>query len=704
MSIFNNNFSSETNQVQSMTNDIELRVNKIDFDTSCPCQVTACDGGTIKFCAPVSFDPPLMPPDWHPGTCADPLPKIVLTELVFGGVPADGCQIKSCNIADPIKFCSPVVFEEGFTFTGNICDDDGGATFKDFTALDGYYLDLATATCATGATAEKFMCIGKWTEGTTGPMSAVFQNYKSGAGGGAYIGINSVDAQPITNPGNNGLVISGGSLANTKNINIGAASGELYMFSDENAHLISTSANVYARSETGDVYIQSIISGINLISAGNTAITAGTVHVPANVTMTSTGDNITTARAISSTSNSQSHVLNSPGHIPQYSWRVDNNNAFVMQPINSATGQMSFFPQGSAPNPMIADLGQNGKPFSSLYIEKILFAPGAVCQIESSPTLTTPINICSPISLNGSLCIDDELGCDKIVLKTGATEGLWFSDDPCATPAPTERKTLYESPTELTLETTGTRSLFLKSGVGGTTAMVSVNRTTILSSGEDVVLESQAHDIELTATSGYLIADTQNFQTTSAFHQINTVDYGCFANGGGYQTDSKTMEHIYRDPASTGSQFSKLRISNFGSYNGPFMNFTYGSSPYPNVGGWINGASLLNCTTINGAAAPCDRRVKDNIEKIDENMKLERYNKLKEIDVVSYDYNIKEVLEMNRHIDTGFTTQQLTSIGLDDCVINQADDAPQVPNTNAMIGLLINAVQVLQEKVKQLEI
>ena len=61
------------------------------------------------------------------------------------------------------------------------------------------------------------------------------------------------------------------------------------------------------------------------------------------------------------------------------------------------------------------------------------------------------------------------------------------------------------------------------------------------------------------------------------------------------------------------------------------------------------------------------------------------------------------LLNVNRHIDTGFTTQQLTSVGLDDCVVKQDEDAPQVPNTNAMIGLLINAVQVLQDKVKELE-
>ena len=113
---------------------------------------------------------------------------------------------------------------------------------------------------------------------------------------------------------------------------------------------------------------------------------------------------------------------------------------------------------------------------------------------------------------------------------------------------------------------------------------------------------------------------------------------------------------------------------------------------------------LTSIPTINGQPAPCDRRVKDNIKKIDHEKKMERYNKLNKIDVVSYDYkNINGLLNINRHVDTGFTTQQLTSVGLDDCVVKQDEDAPQVPNTNAMIGLLINAVQVLQAKVSELE-
>ena len=58
-----NGFSnlSLTTSNQSIQGSKDYKVKQLDFDTTCPCQITACDGGTIKFCAPVSFDPPLPP-------------------------------------------------------------------------------------------------------------------------------------------------------------------------------------------------------------------------------------------------------------------------------------------------------------------------------------------------------------------------------------------------------------------------------------------------------------------------------------------------------------------------------------------------------------------------------------------------------------------------------------------------------------------
>ena len=41
---------------QSLTGSQEWQVDKLDFDTSCPCQITACDGGTIKVCAKMEIE------------------------------------------------------------------------------------------------------------------------------------------------------------------------------------------------------------------------------------------------------------------------------------------------------------------------------------------------------------------------------------------------------------------------------------------------------------------------------------------------------------------------------------------------------------------------------------------------------------------------------------------------------------------------
>lgn len=66
MAQYNSSFNNLVNTVQPMTGEQTIHVDQIDFDTSCPCQITACDGGTIKFCAPVSFDPP---PEYKGNIC-----------------------------------------------------------------------------------------------------------------------------------------------------------------------------------------------------------------------------------------------------------------------------------------------------------------------------------------------------------------------------------------------------------------------------------------------------------------------------------------------------------------------------------------------------------------------------------------------------------------------------------------------------------
>jgi len=56
MSQYNSVFSNQVNQTPSLTGEETIRVDQIDFDTTCPCQITACDGGTIKVCAKMEIE------------------------------------------------------------------------------------------------------------------------------------------------------------------------------------------------------------------------------------------------------------------------------------------------------------------------------------------------------------------------------------------------------------------------------------------------------------------------------------------------------------------------------------------------------------------------------------------------------------------------------------------------------------------------
>lgn len=104
MSVFNASFDNEVNQTQSMTGSRKIHVSEIDFDTSCHCQVTACDGGTVHFCCPVSFeiDPfPPHPPDDH-GTCENPVPKMVANNYELEGGTGLNPNIFNCNPTEGI--------------------------------------------------------------------------------------------------------------------------------------------------------------------------------------------------------------------------------------------------------------------------------------------------------------------------------------------------------------------------------------------------------------------------------------------------------------------------------------------------------------------------------------------------------------------------------------------------------------------------
>ncbi len=364
--------------------------------------------------------------------------------------------------------------------------------------------------------------------------------------------------------------------------------------------------------------------------------------------------------------------LRTTAAIPQFSFKADANNAFVIQPTNSATGEISFFPQGNPPNPLIANLGQVSHNFSNVYTNKIIsnadaagFGLGILCPNGPIQILTNgPAT--STIALNS--ISDFTLQANNITIEARTNENIDIEAN------------------------TGTSEINITSNVN----------TNITSYTNNIVLEAAAGIIQtmgrlhsMTSTDTTTMTSTNTTTITSTDGNIALVAPSGSTGAGEVSVDA--LQHII----TAGFGANKGRITIQGGSSGAAMAFTNLSGT---VVGSIDGPRLTNIPTINGLVPASDRRVKDNIKKIDEKEKMERYNKLNKIDVVSYDYkNINGLLNVNRHVDTGFTTQQLTSVGLDDCVVKQDEDAPQVPNTNAMIGLLINAVQVLQEKVKELE-
>ena len=402
---------------------------------------------------------------------------------------------------------------------------------------------------------------------------------------------------------------------------------------------------------------------------------AGTATQVATISTASTGDNIILAKDIITTSDSVAMSLRTTGLIPQFSFKADANNAFVIQPTNSATGEISFFPQGNPPNPLIASLGQVSHNFTNVYTNNVIsnanaaaFGLGISCPNGPISLLTGNTGVGGDIVVAVGVGHDFNVEADDILLNARTAKNI---------------------------------NLFAKTGLSD------IN----LSAASNVNIEALVNSITLSAPTGNVLSNARFHQMTSTDFTTSTstntttitstdgnvalVTTGTAAGKGIISVDA--LQHII----TAGFNVNKGIITIQGGPTGANMLFTNLSGT---AVGSIDGPDLTNIPTINGLVPASDRRVKDNIQKIDEKKKMERYNKLNKIDVVSYDYkNMNGLLNINRHIDTGFTTQQLTSVGLDDCVVKQDDDAPQVPNTNAMIGLLINAVQVLQDKVKELE-
>jgi len=424
---------------------------------------------------------------------------------------------------------------------------------------------------------------------------------------------------------------------------------------------------------------------------------AGTATQLATISTASTGDNIILAKDIITTSDSVSMSLRTTAAIPQFSFKADANNAFLIQPTNSATGEISFFPQGNPPNPLIANLGQASHNFSNVYTNKIIsnanaagFGLGILCpngpiQILTNGPATSTIAFSSisdfTIEAN-NIVIDARTNENIDINATTGTSVINITSNQNTNITSNANNIVLEAPAGI-IQTMGNLHSMTSTD---TTAMTSTNTTTITSTAGDIdlVASGTSSSIHLTSSGTSVSNSGVKLDSTYGFSEI-----ACF-------------QHILTIGQNASTPITKGQVVVQGTPNGPLMSFTNLNTGATE--GIISHPTLTNIPTINGLVPASDRRVKDNIKKIDEKKKMERYNKLNKIDVVSYDYkNINGLLNVNRHIDTGFTTQQLTSVGLDDCVVKQDEDAPQVPNTNAMIGLLINAVQVLQDKVKELE-
>jgi len=430
---------------------------------------------------------------------------------------------------------------------------------------------------------------------------------------------------------------------------------------------------------------------------------AGTATQVATISTASTGDNIILAKDIITTSDSVAMSLRTTGLAPQFSFKADANNAFVIQPTNSATGEISFFPQGNPPNPLIANLGQVSHNFTNVYTNNVIsnanaaaFGLGISCPNGPISLLTGNTGVGGDIVVAVGVGHDFNVEADDILLNARTAKNInlfaktGLSDINLSAASNVNIEALVNSIT-LSAPTGNVLSNARFHTMTSTdfTTMTSTNDTNITSSTGNINITSTDKDLSISSHENFTI-NCGGYSNANEFLTINGVNTNI-------NTNSSQFRLGLDYPASP--NLNKGEVLFRATTAGPAVNFK-------NIDTNTNEGTMTGVTSINGWVPPCDKRIKENIKKIDHEKKMERYDKLNKIDIVSYDYKKKlsGLLPINRHIDTGFTTQQLTSVGLDDCVVKQADNNdPQVPNQNTMIALLINAVQVLQDKVKELE-
>lgn len=415
MSVFNNQYSDHVMQSPSLTGENDIRVNSIDFDTSCDCQVTACDGGTIKFCAKVEFDPPLPPQPHSDGTCEAPIPEAVFTKIKFSG--ESECQIENC----PSRGTNPIVACSEFNFTQGLLGSYAG-------------------TC-------------------DNPIETVVTDVLKFGGGGDCQIVSCEEATPIN---------------------------------------ICSPVTISGDLGTCDIPVQTVVTDVLKLKGG--------IAVP-NIVVCGPTDRIYahSSAGVTVTTDDDVEINAAAGRINLYSGDriVMWNNTFspfgmlfYFGPLASEGFEMQHDPTSTITSlaPMSAtaacDIGTCTLPIETVYAVNL---GTSVCPIKNAHIDNLTLT---------DICIDGTIGCDRLAVQTGLTEGISFSDDPCASPTLPTRPVLYEEPNDVTLIASTNKTLRLTSGTGGTTVMQSTNDTTILSTAGDVKLETQVGDIDLTATSG----------------------------------------------------------------------------------------------------------------------------------------------------------------------------------------------------------
>jgi hypothetical protein len=209
-----NGFSnlSLTTSNQSISGSKDYKVQTLDFDTSCPCQITACDGGTIKVCGKIEFDPP---PEYH----------------------------------------------------GDICDFDSEAYLQGFVAKEsfGYSLCKDTATCDDTGIENKAL-IGL-PDPVSGFISTILQTESPGmTGTSASVAIFAPDAK-TTITGGKCIDIVGGSGNNVDvNLQTGDPQGRLSVVSSRNMTLNCIGGN--QPSTEGNLNIEASYGKIDIRATG----------------------------------------------------------------------------------------------------------------------------------------------------------------------------------------------------------------------------------------------------------------------------------------------------------------------------------------------------------------------------------------------------------------------------------------------------